>query len=136
MGIRGSKKGERRGGRQKGTPNKLTRNIRESIERAFDAVGGETYLAEVAREDRRTFCTLLAKCVPTQLTGGEGPPIRSEMRTMSEQDARAMAAVEELCRRTREIANLGADEVWSANGGSSTAVQSDGNGQTADSELA
>lgn len=28
---RGSKPGERRGGRQKGTPNKLTRDVREAI---------------------------------------------------------------------------------------------------------
>jgi hypothetical protein len=41
---RGSKPGERRGGRQVGTPNKITRDLREMIIGALEDVGGRAYL--------------------------------------------------------------------------------------------
>lgn len=64
---RGSKKGERRGGRAKGTPNKLTRSIKQAIEIAFETVGGPDYLAKMAVEQPAAFMTLLGKVLPTQL---------------------------------------------------------------------
>lgn len=68
------KKGQRFGGRQKGTPNKLTASVKHAIEKAFKSVGGEKYLAQVAKDDPRTFCALLGRVLPTQLTGeNEGP---------------------------------------------------------------
>jgi hypothetical protein len=36
----GSKPGERRGGRQKGTPNKLTKDVKEAILGAAEEIGG------------------------------------------------------------------------------------------------
>ena len=39
------------GGRQKGTPNKVTADLREAIMHAFDKVGGEDYLVRVARKN-------------------------------------------------------------------------------------
>jgi hypothetical protein len=60
--------GKRRGaGRKKGVPNKLTANVREAVQNAFLEVGGENYLVKVAKEDPRTFCTLLGKILPTQV---------------------------------------------------------------------
>lgn len=64
---RGAKPGERRGGRAKGTPNKLTRTIKQAIEDAFDKVGGATYLAKMAQEQPAAFMTLLGKVLPTQM---------------------------------------------------------------------
>ncbi|WP_373089261.1 hypothetical protein [Zhongshania sp.] len=63
----GSKPGERRGGRKKGTPNKVTTELKTAIMHAFDEVGGESYLVRVAQEDPRTFCTLLGKVLPSEL---------------------------------------------------------------------
>ena len=63
----GSKPGERRGGRKAGTPNKLTRSIKEAIEVAFDQVGGAKYLARMAEEQPTAFLTLLGKAMPTQI---------------------------------------------------------------------
>jgi len=71
----GSKPGERRGGRKKGTPNKLTASVKDAIEKAFKNVGGAKYLEKVANEDPRTFCTLLGKVLPTQITGDPDQPI-------------------------------------------------------------
>jgi hypothetical protein len=68
MGLRGPKPGSRRkGGRRKGTPNKISAKVKEAIENAFTAVGGEDYLVKVAEEDPRAFCTLLGKILPTQV---------------------------------------------------------------------
>lgn len=64
---RGSKPGERRGGRQKGVPNKLTRTIKQAIEHAFEQVGGADYLVLMARDQPTAFMTLLGKVLPTQM---------------------------------------------------------------------
>jgi len=60
----GSKPGERRGGRQKGTPNKVTASIKEALQAAFDEVGGKDYLVKVATTDPKAFCTLIGKVIP------------------------------------------------------------------------
>lgn len=74
--ARGSKPGERRGGRKKGTPNKVTRTVREAIERAFDHVGGHKWLVEQAALNPVAFMTLLGKLMPTQITGADGGPLQ------------------------------------------------------------
>ncbi len=57
------------GGRVKGTPNHITKSIKQAIESAFHDVGGQAYLTEIARDDPKTFCTLLAKIIPTEVRG-------------------------------------------------------------------
>ncbi len=71
-------KGEKTGGRKKGTPNKLTASIRDAIEIAFEKAGGAEYLGRVAASDPRTFCALLGRVLPTQVTGEGGGPIKTE----------------------------------------------------------
>lgn len=44
------------------------RLIREAIDGAFHAVGGEEYLIRVAMHDYKTFCALLAKIIPSELS--------------------------------------------------------------------
>ena len=63
-------------GRPKGSSNKITKDIREAVSRAFERVGGENYLAKVAMEDPKTFCTLLGKVLPLQISGEGGGPAR------------------------------------------------------------
>lgn len=55
------------GGRKKGTPNKATTEVKTAILKAFDAAGGEKYLVRVAKEDPKTFCTLLGRVLPAEL---------------------------------------------------------------------
>ena len=57
----------KKGGRAKGTPNKATVKVKEAILNAFEEVGGEKYLVIVAKEDPRTFCTLLGKVMPAEM---------------------------------------------------------------------
>lgn len=72
MGIRGSKPGERRGGRKKGTPNKVTADLREMVFGALERVGGIDYLARQAEENPSAFIPLLGKAMPKELTTGSG----------------------------------------------------------------
>lgn len=72
---RGSKPGERRGGRQKGTPNRITKTVREAILGAFDELGGQKWLVKLGKNDEKAFASLLGKVLPTQLTGADGGPI-------------------------------------------------------------
>jgi hypothetical protein len=72
MAGRGAKPGERRGGRQKGTPNKLTTNIKAAIALAFNEAGGHEYLVGLAENHPQAFCALLAKLVPPALPEGSG----------------------------------------------------------------
>jgi hypothetical protein len=44
MAGKGAKPGERRGGRQVGTPNKVTATLKEMILAALDKKGGVEYL--------------------------------------------------------------------------------------------
>jgi hypothetical protein len=74
----GSRPGERRGGRKKGTPNKLTANVKAAITAAFADAGGKDYLVMVAKTDPRTFCTLLGKVLPTQIGSDTDQPVRIE----------------------------------------------------------
>lgn len=59
-------------GRPKGASNKITRDIKDAIINAFHEVGGQSYLAKIAVEDPRTFCALVGKVLPLQITGEGG----------------------------------------------------------------
>ena len=74
--ARGAKPGERRGGRQKGTPNKVTGELRQMILNALDKAGGVEYLTVQAKENPASFMTLLGKVLPMQVTGEGGGPVK------------------------------------------------------------
>ncbi len=68
MAGRGSKPGERRGGRQKGTPNKKTTLVREAIVEAFNLMGGVDSLVKWGKKHPGEFYTQLwAKLLPQQV---------------------------------------------------------------------
>ncbi len=68
------------GGRQKGTPNKVTALLKEAIILAAEKCGRDMqgtggvvgYCEFLAQEHPQTFATLLGKVLPLQLTGGDG----------------------------------------------------------------
>lgn len=65
---RGAKKGERRGGRQKGVPNKLTIMAKEAIEAVFENMGGVDQLTTWAMDNQRDFyCVIYPKIIPLQV---------------------------------------------------------------------
>lgn len=70
------------GGRQKGTPNKVTGLLREAIVLAAEAHGYDGkgkdgvkgYCQYLAAKEPKAFAGLLGKVLPLQLTGeGDGP---------------------------------------------------------------
>jgi len=76
--------GERPVGRSKGTPNKITLSVREAVERAFERLGGASYLEHVGRTDPRTFCALLSKLLPTKLANADGSPLLAALTELTD----------------------------------------------------
>ena len=73
----GSKPGERRGGRKRGTPNKQSAEMRDAIQRAAvlegeaikdgDPDGLVAYMRDLAKNHKAIFGPILAKCIPSEV---------------------------------------------------------------------
>ena len=69
----GSKPGERRGGRAKGTPNKLTVAGKTAVVEALNAGDGAVaFFIQLKEEEPKTFATICGRLIPHELTGPEG----------------------------------------------------------------
>lgn len=68
--------GVRYGGRQKGTPNKFTADVKAALHAAFEELGGVKYLVKLGKSDPQIFCALLGKTLPKEITGADGGPIQ------------------------------------------------------------
>ena len=60
----GSKPGHKQGGRQRGTPNKITNDLRQIILGALEGLGADKYMRDIAIQQPVAFCTLLGKLLP------------------------------------------------------------------------
>lgn len=60
-------KGKKTGGRQKGSTNKTTAELKEMILGALSEVGGQAYLVQQALDNPNAFMTLVGKVVPRDL---------------------------------------------------------------------
>jgi hypothetical protein len=67
--------GRKTGGRQKGSPNKLTAQLKDMVLQALDDAGGVKYLKQTAIDHPTAFLTLVGKVLPLQVTGDGGGPI-------------------------------------------------------------
>jgi hypothetical protein len=71
-GLKIPKKGERFGGRQKGTPNQITRELKEALFLAAEkskhskGEGLVGYLTYLANERQETYAALLGRMIPLQ----------------------------------------------------------------------
>ena len=72
---RGSKPGERRGGRQRGTPNKISGTVREMVLEALAEKGGTEWLKEQMDWNPAAYMALLGKVLPMQVTGAQEGPL-------------------------------------------------------------
>lgn len=92
------------GGRKKGTPNKITTDLKQAIVNALDRAGGkgggEDYFLRSARRQPRAFLGLVGKCIPTQVTGKDGGPIelllqkaQSGLANLSDAELKALQAL-------------------------------------------
>jgi hypothetical protein len=73
----GSKKGERRGGRKKGTPNKLNADVKDMIVGALNAVGGQDYLVRQSSANPIAFMSLIGRVLPLQVKGDPENPLKT-----------------------------------------------------------
>lgn len=64
-------KGQKTGGRQKGTPNKDNAAIKGMIEQALTKAGGVNYLVRQASENPTAFMGLVGKVLPMQVNHGD-----------------------------------------------------------------
>jgi hypothetical protein len=73
-------------GRPKGTPNKVTREVKSMVLQALDKAGGVAYLERCARDPKLApaFLTLLGKVIPLQVTGPGGGPVQTVTMTPAE----------------------------------------------------
>ena len=76
----GKQKREKTGGRQKGTPNKMTALLKDAIIEAATLAGDDgglvEYLRKQARQNPGPFMALLGKVLPMQVTGEDGGPVQ------------------------------------------------------------
>ena len=80
------------GGSRLGKPNALTVSVKEAVERAFDKLGGASYLEHVGRTDPRTFCALLSKLLPTKLANADGSPLLAALTELTDAQLEARTA--------------------------------------------
>ena len=120
--------GFKTGGRKRGTPNRISRAFKESVQIAFGAIGGDEAFAAWARENRSEFYRIAARLIPTELTGSDKggvtviiarnervspPPVRD---SRPEQSISATIAGPSYLDAIGQIADLVAEEQAAANG--------------------
>ena len=67
MALLNPKPGERPGGRKKGTPNKLTTEVKDALSKCFKSIGGHKAFSEWARGNPTEFYKLWSKLLPKEL---------------------------------------------------------------------
>lgn len=68
-------KGQKTGGRQKGTPNKLTGELKTMILEALAGAGGVEYLKARAVDSPNAFLSLIGRVLPLQVQGDPDQPL-------------------------------------------------------------
>lgn len=72
--------GKRGPGRPKGSPNKVTGDVRAMVNQALAQAGGVKYLAEQAKSNPSAFLSLVGRVIPKEVTGPGGAPLFEGVR--------------------------------------------------------
>lgn len=78
------KKGDprRANGRPKGSKNVVTRQMKEAVLAAFEALGGDKFITKLGRSkesaNRRAVLNMFGKMIPIEVTGPDGGPLKTE----------------------------------------------------------
>ena len=59
--------GQKTGGRQVGTPNKVTAIFKDAVRAVYEDIGGNTAFAEWAKENPTEFYRIAARLIPTEM---------------------------------------------------------------------
>lgn len=68
-------KGQKTGGRRKGTPNKVTATLKDMILQALSNSGGVSYLERQATKNPTAFLALIGRVLPLQVKEDNAEPI-------------------------------------------------------------
>jgi hypothetical protein len=101
---------QKSGGRRKGTPNRLTTEIKETILAAFAELGADGngkeglkgYIKKIGRDDLKAGAMLLRAILPMQISASLNTSVNVEYKTLEEamEEARALGLPE---RRVFEL---------------------------------
>lgn len=69
---RGSKPGERRGGRKPGVPNKLSGTVKDSVVAVFKELDGVAGMAKWAKDNPTEFYKIYSRLLPIEGPGDKG----------------------------------------------------------------
>ena len=61
-------RGQKTGGRQVGTPNKVTAIFKDAVRVVYEDIGGHTAFAAWAKENPTEFYRIAARLIPTEIT--------------------------------------------------------------------
>lgn len=78
-------------GRPKGTPNKITKQLKDMILGALDDAGGQEYLKRQAEENPGPFLALIGKVLPVTLAGDSNNPIVVQLVRYADADDKHQA---------------------------------------------
>lgn len=81
-------------GRVAGTPNKMTRDVKEMILGALNELGGQAWLVGKAEENTAAFLTLVGKVLPLTLAGDPANPLHVKV-SQEERRRQAREAIAE-----------------------------------------
>jgi hypothetical protein len=93
--------GRKTGGRQKGTPNKMSKALKDMVLGALDDVGGQQYLARMSQEQPKAFMALLGRVLPT--TSENRVELVQRAAMVDERVAEADRALAESMKRLEQI---------------------------------
>jgi hypothetical protein len=80
-----------KGGRKKGVPNKITRDIKLALINALERLGGEDYFVKVGRKNQRVFGALLGRVIPHQIEQAAPEETADKIRAhLAEMDQRTV----------------------------------------------
>lgn len=81
--------GRKTGGRQPGSTNKITGDIKAMVVGALAGVGGTEYLMRQAEENPAAFMSLVGRVLPLQIVGDPDNPVTYVVRAPSPVDSAA-----------------------------------------------
>lgn len=70
-----NRKRPKHGGRQKGTPNKITASFKQAVLLAYDAIGGDRTFHAWAKKNQTAFYKIMTRLIPLEVVGNPEQPV-------------------------------------------------------------